>query len=54
MDFDLTEDQQEIKRVARDLLGARSTMARVREAAEARRSRACWRTRETNTGFPSR
>ena len=37
MDFDLTEDQQEIKRVARDLLGARSTMARVREAAEARR-----------------
>jgi alkylation response protein AidB-like acyl-CoA dehydrogenase len=36
MDFDLTEDQQEIKRVARDLLGARSTMARVREAAEAR------------------
>ena len=37
MDFDLTEDQQEIKRVARDLLGARSTMARVREAADARR-----------------
>jgi alkylation response protein AidB-like acyl-CoA dehydrogenase len=37
MDFDLTEDQHEIKRVARDLLGARSTMARVREAAEARR-----------------
>jgi alkylation response protein AidB-like acyl-CoA dehydrogenase len=37
MDFDLTEDQREIKRVARDLLSARSTMARVREAAEARR-----------------
>jgi alkylation response protein AidB-like acyl-CoA dehydrogenase len=37
MDFDLTEDQQEIKRVARDLLGARSTMAHVREAAEAGR-----------------
>ena len=37
MDFDLTEDQQEIKRVARDLLGARSTMADVRKAAEARR-----------------
>src|ERR1700743_1766540 len=37
MDFDLTEDQSEIKRVARDLLSARSTMARVREAAEARR-----------------
>lgn len=44
MDFDLTEDQQEIKRVARDLLGARSTMARVREAAEARRyDDALWR-----------
>ena len=27
MDFDLTEDQQEIKRVARELLGARSPMA---------------------------
>jgi alkylation response protein AidB-like acyl-CoA dehydrogenase len=37
VDFDLTEEQREIKRVARDLLGARSTMARVREAAEARR-----------------
>jgi alkylation response protein AidB-like acyl-CoA dehydrogenase len=36
MDFDLTEDQQEIKQVARDLLGARSTMARVRAAADAR------------------
>jgi alkylation response protein AidB-like acyl-CoA dehydrogenase len=43
MDFDLTEDQQEIKRVARDLLGSRSTMARVREAAEARRyDQALW------------
>ncbi|MFZ0388711.1 MAG: acyl-CoA dehydrogenase family protein [Solirubrobacteraceae bacterium] len=37
MDFDLTEDQQEIKRVARDLLGARSTMAQVRSAADSRR-----------------
>jgi alkylation response protein AidB-like acyl-CoA dehydrogenase len=37
MDFDLTEDQYEIKRVAHELLSARSTMARVREAAEARR-----------------
>jgi len=36
MDFDLSEDQREIKRVARDLLQARSTMARTREAAEAR------------------
>ena len=35
MDFDLTEDQREIKRVARELLAARSPMAKVREAAEA-------------------
>jgi alkylation response protein AidB-like acyl-CoA dehydrogenase len=32
--FDLTEDQKEIKRVARELLAARSSWARVREAAE--------------------
>jgi alkylation response protein AidB-like acyl-CoA dehydrogenase len=44
VDFDLSEDQREIKRVARDLLSARSTMARVREAAEARRyDDALWR-----------
>ena len=36
MDFDLTEDQREIKNVARELLTARSPFARVREAAEAR------------------
>ncbi len=35
MDFDLTEDQAEIKAVAHELLGARSPFARVREAAEA-------------------
>jgi len=35
MDFDLTEDQREIKNVARELLGARSPWARVRQAAEA-------------------
>ncbi len=35
MDFDLTEDQREIKNVARELLAARSPMAKVREAAEA-------------------
>ena len=35
MDFDLNEDQREIKSVARELLGARSTWARVREAATA-------------------
>ncbi len=36
MDFDLTEDQKEIKRVARELLAARSPWGKVREAAEAR------------------
>ncbi|HYZ82059.1 MAG TPA: acyl-CoA dehydrogenase family protein [Solirubrobacteraceae bacterium] len=36
MDFDLTEDQREIKDVAREMLRARSPWARVREAAEAR------------------
>jgi alkylation response protein AidB-like acyl-CoA dehydrogenase len=35
MDFDLTDDQREIKNVARELLTARSPFARVREAAEA-------------------
>src|SRR5215212_9220429 len=35
MDFDLSPDQKEIKRVARELLGARSPWAKVREAAEA-------------------
>jgi alkylation response protein AidB-like acyl-CoA dehydrogenase len=35
MHFDLTEDQKEIKRVARELLAARSPMAKVRAAAEA-------------------
>lgn len=34
MDFDLTQDQKDIKQVARDLLGARSPWAKVREAAE--------------------
>lgn len=35
MDFDLTEDQKQVKDVARELLSARSPMSRVREAAEA-------------------
>ena len=35
MHFDLTDDQKEIKRVARELLASRSSWARVREAAEA-------------------
>jgi alkylation response protein AidB-like acyl-CoA dehydrogenase len=34
MHFDLTEDQKEIKRIARDLLAARSPLTAVREAAE--------------------
>jgi alkylation response protein AidB-like acyl-CoA dehydrogenase len=34
VDFDLTEDQKEIKRIARDLLAARSPMEAVRTAAE--------------------
>src|SRR5436190_17691575 len=37
MDFDLTDDQKEIKGVAHELLAARSPMAKVREAAEAGR-----------------
>jgi alkylation response protein AidB-like acyl-CoA dehydrogenase len=35
MDFDLNDEQKEIKRVARELLGSRSPFAKVREAAEA-------------------
>jgi alkylation response protein AidB-like acyl-CoA dehydrogenase len=34
VDFDLTEDQKEIRRIARDLLAARSPMEAVRAAAE--------------------
>jgi alkylation response protein AidB-like acyl-CoA dehydrogenase len=44
MDFDLTEDQKEIKNVARELLAARSPFAKVREAAEAAQyDAALWR-----------
>ena len=35
MRFDFTEDQHEIKRTAKDLLASRSTLEKVREAAEA-------------------
>src|SRR5919198_3339926 len=35
MRFTLSDDQQEIKRTARDLLANRASMAKVREAAEA-------------------
>ncbi|QEC47781.1 acyl-CoA dehydrogenase [Baekduia soli] len=34
MNFDFTDDQHEIKRTARDLLGSRSTFEKVRHAAE--------------------
>jgi alkylation response protein AidB-like acyl-CoA dehydrogenase len=37
MDFGLTDDQREIQRTARELLGARAKPERVREHAEARR-----------------
>ena len=37
MDFDLTEDQREIRDVAHDLLSARSPFVKVREAADAQR-----------------
>src|SRR3954469_23632665 len=37
MNFDLSDDQHEIKRTARELLASRSTMERVRAAAEAGR-----------------
>jgi alkylation response protein AidB-like acyl-CoA dehydrogenase len=37
MDFDLTQDQREIKSVAHELLGARSPIAKVRQAADAGR-----------------
>src|SRR3954462_15260457 len=37
MKFDVSDDQQEIKRTARELLANRSTMERVRTAAEAGR-----------------
>jgi len=43
MDFGLSEDQREIQRTARELLGERARWERVREHAEARRSdRALW------------
>lgn len=44
MDFDLTEDQKEIKNVASQLLAARAPMSKLREAAEAGRyDDALWR-----------
>src|SRR4051812_38899901 len=44
MNFGFSDDQQDIKRTARDLLASRSTFERVREAAEAGRyDDALWR-----------
>src|SRR5207245_9943612 len=44
MDFGLTDDQRDIKRTARDLLGERSRPERVRELAEAGRTdESLWR-----------
>src|SRR5436305_5963250 len=37
MNFDFSDDQNEIKRTAREMLASRSTMERVRAAAEAAR-----------------
>jgi alkylation response protein AidB-like acyl-CoA dehydrogenase len=52
VEFDLTEDQREIKNVARDLLGSRSPMASVRKAAEqATYDRALW-TEIVELGWP--
>jgi alkylation response protein AidB-like acyl-CoA dehydrogenase len=52
MDFDLSQDQQEIKTVARELLAARSPWAKVREAADARAyGDALWR-ELTELGWP--
>ena len=38
MDFGLTDDQRDIQRTARELLGSRATPERVREHAEACRT----------------
>jgi alkylation response protein AidB-like acyl-CoA dehydrogenase len=52
MDFDLTEDQKEIKNVARELLAARSPMAKVREAAEAAEYNAALWSEVVELGWP--
>ena len=52
MDFDLTEDQREIKGVARELLAARSPLARVRAAAESREYDAALWSEIVGLGWP--
>jgi alkylation response protein AidB-like acyl-CoA dehydrogenase len=52
MDFDLTEDQKEIKGVAHELLASRSSWAKVREAAEAGRYDDSLRRELNELGWP--
>ena len=52
MDFDLTEDQKEIKSVARELLAARSPWAKVREAAVAEQYDAALWSEIVELGWP--
>ena len=52
MKFDFTEDQHEIKRTATDLLAARSTLEKVREAAEAGEYDAALWTELAELGWP--
>jgi alkylation response protein AidB-like acyl-CoA dehydrogenase len=52
MDFDLTEDQKEIKRVAHELLAARSPWAKVRAAAEAGTNDAALSSELVELGWP--
>ncbi|MDE3071038.1 MAG: acyl-CoA dehydrogenase family protein, partial [Acidobacteriota bacterium] len=52
MDFDLTEDQKEIKGVARELLASRSPFAKVREAAETRTYEAALWSELVGLGWP--
>jgi len=52
MDFDLTEDQKEIKSTARSLLEARSPWAKVREASESGRYDAALYSEVSELGWP--
>jgi alkylation response protein AidB-like acyl-CoA dehydrogenase len=52
MDFDLSEDQQQIKQVARELLAARSPFGKVREAAEAQQYEAALWSELVGLGWP--
>ena len=56
MDFDLNDEQKEIKRVAHELLAARSPFSKVREAAEAQQptTRRCGPSWSSSAGRGSR